>query len=440
MNEDDDLTANMPPQQHSRDASSDNVEGQTEPSTLSEPLLESTPSQPSPSTVVSRNVTLTLVHTFFTFIGNSIWGANVLPAYIFLLTDNNPEAIGTFMGCMGLSNVLCSIPTGWFADSYRRDVSLKLASLVGILAIATALMAIWLENGSYRYLLAAGCLWGCSRGIGNTALFALFSDSVPKGNRSEYFTKRNQLIKQGIAAGPITTLLMFYFMGDHWSARECAIVITIGQVVSLPPMILFSFFNDDDAVPESIDNPDHQGASDENIGLRERTSAHASDDEPVDNESLNDEPVDEGSSESSCCIKACCGCMRKRRIATLVASGDVLSGIAGGLCIRYFPIFFLHSLKLGPVIVQVLYLSHPLLQVYLVQVAQRLSMRCGRLHVAAWLKWIGALTMYLMIGAYHAKFPLWVVCLLFVIRTAVANSTKALTKSVLMDAAYAVKH
>jgi MFS family permease len=67
------------------------------------------------------------------------------------------------------------------------------------------------------------------------------------------------------------------------------------------------------------------------------------------------------------------------------------------------------------------------------KIAQRLSQRFGRCHVAVSFKWTGILLMFALIASYQSRQPRWLTCLLYVVRTAFMNATGALTRSVLMD-------
>jgi hypothetical protein len=49
----------------------------------------------------------------------------------------------------------------------------------------------------------------------------------------------------------------------------------------------------------------------------------------------------------------------ERSIPVKIALADVTSGLACGMSIRHFPIFFCDNLSLTPVIVQVLYMMVP---------------------------------------------------------------------------------
>ena len=68
---------------------------------LSEPLLS--PQEPQecilnqvdqPNAVPSRNINLILAFTLFAFAGRSLWSQSVLSTLVYLLRNDNPEAVG----------------------------------------------------------------------------------------------------------------------------------------------------------------------------------------------------------------------------------------------------------------------------------------------------------------------------------------------------------
>jgi len=108
--------------------------------------------------------------------------------------------------------------------------------------------------------------------------------------------------------------------------------------------------------------------------------------------------------------------------------------LGSGMSIRYFPIFFLDTLKLSPVEVQILYIITSLGAMGVKYWGQRLSKSYGRCRVAVLFKWIGLVLMLLLILSTHHDLPTWIICCCYIVRTVFMNSTTPLTKSVLMDA------
>eukprot|EP00957_Ditylum_brightwellii_P163253 12430720-Ditylum_brightwellii.AAC.1 len=104
---------------------------------------------------------------------------------------------------------------------------LKVGSFVGATAIVVTLLASFSE--SYATLGVALALWGVFYGITNTSISALFADSIQDGKRSHYFTQRMMLTKLGSTGGPLVSLVMFAIMGDAWTTKDCATVMTFAQ-------------------------------------------------------------------------------------------------------------------------------------------------------------------------------------------------------------------
>jgi MFS family permease len=370
---------------------------------------------------VSRNVPLVLAYTAFVFAGRAVWSQSVLSTFVFLVKSKDYRAVGFITAVMGVSQLLTSFPAGYYSDRFRRDTLLKGAAVVGVTAVGATLYACW--RGDYAALVAGLAVWGCYWGISNTSMSALFADSIPQGQRSKYFTQRSLLVNLGFALGPTVSLTMFYILGDEWHVRECAIVLAVGQIMCLPAMLILCFLRDEDDVV-------HEGTSEDDpaTGSMPEDEEEAMEIVPTDPaEMTGQDAALEG-------VGYFCGCIpRDRQIASLVAMADLTSGLASGMSIRYFPIFFAENLNMGPVFVQCLYISSPLVLACLMKIAQRLSQLFGRCHVAVSFKWMGVLLMFALIASYQSGQPRWLTCLLYVVRTAFMNSTGALTRSVLMD-------
>jgi MFS family permease len=279
--------------------------------------------------------------------------------------------------------------------------------------MAAILTYIAVNKESYIWLIVALAFWGAFWGTADTSLSALFADSVPKGQRSYYFTLRSSLIMAGNLAGPAAALILFALLGDKWTVRDCAIVVAVGNTLSLPALLVLWFMKDEQTEQENL--------SDQLDGT-----------EPllVNNGPPSDYNDDEGTTEQS---RGLLGIPENRVVPILISAADILSGLGSGMSIRYFPIFFMDNLKLSPAMVQVLYILSPVLQTLLMHVGQLWSQSFGRCRVTVMYKWVGILCMFTMLLSYHFGVSVWVTCTLYILRTSFMNSTSALTKSVLMD-------
>lgn len=374
---------------------------------------------PPPATTPSpnrahHNVTLTLLYTILAFVGSSIWGNNVLATYVYLLKDQNAADVGYFTGVMGTSNLLCSLPAGYWADRHRRDTVLRVAAILRGVAIATAIYA--LVQASYVHLILALAVWGSSRGTANTAMGAIFADSIQQGKRSHYFTQRTMLRTIGSTAGPIASCVMFVVLGDQWTLRDCSIVLIVGQVISVAAMCTLCFFNDG----YILEHQEMNGEEEDNAMQRRESES-------------NEQEEDNTDETDDTTLTMTTSWFRQRRVAILIATSDIITGLASGMSVRYFPIFFVENLNLGPVMVQLLYVFGPFFQTILMRISQRLSETYGRCFISALFRWIGVALMVAMILSHLIGLSTWIVCALYVFRTGCMNGTKALTRSVLMD-------
>lgn len=410
---------------------------------------------------ISRNVAYIYAYTFFIFAGRSIWSRSVLSAYVYILKNESPEAVGYITAVMGFTQLLASFPTGYMADKYRRDTMLKMASFVGVIATIVTLLSLY--NLSWKFLVVALSIWGVVWGIANTSMTALFADSVRDEQRTKYFTNRSMVLKLGTTTGPCVALLMFYLLGDEWNVKDCAIVMAIGQAVGFPALILLFFVNDDyatGAIPANTINdndvirnavtstPNHTdfdisieinattrahnntdygtnrtieeeetSASTENVNRAVQsngincnmetnemnhdfiiTSGHRSEQTTHDDSSIISE--DRNVCNNTCSKYYMYFIPKNRIIPSLIVCADIVSGLSSGVSIRYFSIFFMHNLHLSPVMVQVLFAIGPVCQAALMKLAQNRSKTYGRCYITILHRWIGILCMVLMIICY----------------------------------------
>ena len=131
-------------------------------------------------------------------------------------------------------------------------------------------------------------------------------------------------------------------------------------------------------------------------------------------------------------------------IASMIAGGDVITGLASGMTIKFFPIFFMTILRLSPLRLSLLYFVTPLMTTLFSQGTQKLGLLWGRIFATLFVKSCGISLLILLAAlAVHREtitsnssnlstidnFILFV----FVLRTASMNCSKGLTKSIIMD-------
>jgi MFS family permease len=107
---------------------------------------------------------------------------DVLSALLYLLTKSN-TAVGIIQGINGVLQLVAALPAGYLADRHRRDTILRGGAAVGALAGALLAYALAVQPTQVWLLAAAMAGLGCYRGVYNSALEAIFADSIETGRR-----------------------------------------------------------------------------------------------------------------------------------------------------------------------------------------------------------------------------------------------------------------
>ena len=214
----------------------------------------------------------------------------------------------------------------------------------------------------------------------------------------------------GIAFGPVTALGIFVWLGDEWTVGECSVVVCVGQCICFHALILLYFMNDDycvdeldldvdgdvdmdvdgdssnhdeEALDNNVDNERNSGPLDSLVDKDHyRFQREAEAEIKIETEALinNNQVVDTiaHESESESPQKLLC-ITPSRAVPVMVATADVLSGLAAGMSIRYFSIFFLENLKMSLTDVQFTFIASMMCMAGMTKVVQKIGIKIGRL-------------------------------------------------------------
>ncbi len=384
------------------------------------------------------NIRRILALTWFGFTGRAIWSQNVLSILIFLLYPQQPERVGYITAAMGLSQVLSTSLAQYFlSPKWKRHQMLRLAAIIGLGAIGGTIYIVLLQVPWY-WLVAGLSGWGFMWGIMDVALPSLFADSLPEPQEIMYYTRASRVIRASNAFGPLVVFALFYhFLGDQWTIYNCSIVMTVGLVFCLPMVLLLCCLRDVEMqveLPGEIHMDDICLATDdcqqdcevtmtENGGnITEETAAiTAMLDSSDDFEREYENPS-----------QTVCGCYSQSIVVpSLISIGSILSGIASGISIRYFPVFFVSLLHLSPTFVQMVYMMTPLGQAVVKCFAKRIAGVLGASFVTLTLQWTFVAVLCTMLYCYQRDMSVWIVCTLYLWHAFLMNSTTALTQSLL---------
>lgn len=314
----------------------------------------------------NENIKKCFTFTLISSCTRAIWDSSIFSSYVYLLTGNN-TSVGYLSGISGLILVLMAPLMGSLADKFERNIVLKFSGIVGIFAIFVTCLAI--IKGHYTSLFYAMMLWGIFWASVKPTIDSLIADSSDIGERSRLYSIQFSLSQSASSLGPIISLILFYYLGDKWTILDCKEVILLGLIsfsFSIP--ILFSFVSNSttnivnnnikyDELPiDDSTNIDDDKEFDLNLVVNKdaelllsiSSSIKVKDGNIVVKEANNSNlEIDNQLYISIPFLKGVL------YIPAMIAFSDVITGLASGCSVKFFPIFFMEILNLSPVTVMV---------------------------------------------------------------------------------------
>lgn len=417
---------------------------------LNVPLLDSSAAA-SAVLPVSRNVYVTYIMLFFWGLADSVWSGAVLSAWIFLLAGGDPNAnesyyhftvyasallglklsfhtvynkqdknhantvVGAVEALQGLAGLVTALPVGFLADKIGRAPVCRIGGVGFILAAALTIVAVigdWKEQEEITILGASLILWGVCGGVFSGPSQALFADSVPKGQRSYYYTILQFCYMAPNVVGPILAIILFQKYGDTWTFDELRLPFIVGVALEIPAA-LFTFFLDDNlALPEEDEIHD-------NLSTEEEANREDSHGAKRMKQSYNFLGL----------VK-----LRRRSIPFILFFSDLFFSLGSGMTIKFFPLFFMKDIGLSPSQVQTVYIVVTLVLLAFSYGAQKLSLLLGRVQVVILARVVGISLLLIITELVKRGNKTWYVIIpLYLVRTAVMNCVYPLDESILMD-------
>jgi MFS family permease len=439
----------------------------------------------------NTNVRVALLYTGLIGLSSGIWGYAVLSGYLLGLTGTN-TSVGLAEGVQGAVQAALAIPSGMFADKASRESVLKCASAVGVFAVIALNLALTVgqQSGNEFVMVTAGlALFGAFSGMCNAAIGAIFADSLSGTERPRFMTYRYAIAVLSSAAGPLAGIVVFNMTKNDWSIEELRKVMHTGTICAAAPILLLVFLKDNltlgaeseahgvgargtttttsaAAVGDDVDvNVVEHTTEDGDIIQREVVAtSEAFDDEsstllysgngsmPMSPLSTCESPVLVfNRTRARETVDAVAGGatglfgLKPHHIPYLCTSADIVFGLASGMTIKFFPLFFKDEVSLSPVQVNMIFCATPFIMSIAVLIGERVSVRLGRVQTVLSSKFIGIGLLYLMwwmgVGYEHSdghtKPPMWanvmIIVPVFMSRTVLMNATTPLQKSILMD-------
>ena len=335
---------------------------------------------------------------------------------------------------------------------------------------------------SFRLLCGALAVWGAAAGVGPT-VDALFADSLPTGRRASWFQLAYALSLASRSLGPLVAALVFWRNGDEWRLPALRRVILVGQAIGALPSAALFFLRDSAALGEesegllgrlqpaaaagqeaaagssgTLTEPLLVTVVDESavgLGVEDEAEAEAeAEEEEAEAEAEEEEAEAEEEEEEEEAVGANGSPaaaaakprrrrkppppppfgLRQRHVPFILATTDLLGGLASGMTVKYTSIFFIQEVGMPPTAVNLVSALAPLAIAAASAAAARVARRAGRVQAMLAFKAPGVACL-LWLAADRA---LWRssprgVALLFLARTGLANATYPLSRSILSD-------
>ncbi len=435
------------------------------------------------------NVKALFAYVLCNTISSNIWNGQVFPAFVYLISNGSNTAVGMLSGIMGISQLCVAPCAGYLIDKYDRIKILHRIAIVGLLNMCYLLLVIW-NNWGYEPLFAAVCCMGIYSAFLGPSMDSVLADSTEPGQRATVYAYQVTLRQMGSIAGPVVTISLFYYIGNSWEASICRIVILCGLSLNICAMcILFRLKSSNYNISESVED-DHTirvygklNQSDADFEANNNDSNNHHND--IDDDNLLDDNIDDGDDDSNIQISVNSnnnsgsgsnsdisnstvnednenGKIEQIQaqeelelvndmfwspfiglgyefeisyVASMICIADVITGLASGMSVKFFPIFFITVLNMQPVTLAILFMITPSCTSFMIMLNTRyISKILGRIWTPVLMRMIGT-TLLLTISFLITVRPdsYLTILFLFVIRTACNNSTKPLTKSIIND-------
>lgn len=292
----------------------------------------------------SRNVKLQYFLQSLLAVNWGIVFGPVFDQYIYVLGHRRNSVVGTVESVSGITSLIVAIPVGLLVDRWpkRRAAILKYSSFLGVSSFVLILVAV--VTDSLVLLFVTLIFLGLFQEIVFSASDAVFTDSLPRGDRSAYFTTKSMFQTGFSALGPLLSAIGFAVIGDEWTLPRMRAILISGALLMPAICICLLFFKDPLAAGEANDE-DSNGTED------------------AGNPSVSQRRI---------------ACLGAKQVPYIIAVGDFITCIGAGMTVKFFSLFFINDLHFSASDICWLNTAYPLVIALFMKVLQRAAKPCGR--------------------------------------------------------------
>ncbi|RNF22246.1 uncharacterized protein Tco025E_03178 [Trypanosoma conorhini] len=420
----------------------------------------------------------------------SLWYSQVFQILINRLSGDT--TVGWLSATSGAAQMAGALIAG-FAVGLPRQTLIRLGAFSGMVAAALSLFGVSMLQVHVFFFSAM--LWGLYSGMVSTGTEALFADSIETGRRD--FAYNLKWVNQTLCdcVGSAASLVMLLRLGNEWDVSSLQMLMYTG--VSLHPVAQLALFTlkDKYALEEYVGGhaSQHVVASDApeapGPGKEATTPSQTSSDPLTSSEGVSStehpllaapdtqNPAEAATLELGECAKLyeagvaqreavlarlALRSARKERaylaaqearnpaaravaaawhhataafewsaVPYLVCLFDFLVAVGSGMTMRYIPLFFVNDYHVSPVVLMSVYIAISVTTAAISTLVRYLGAHyVSRVAAVFSVRLVGT-TLLLLMGLTHLN--LYILLPIFVLRNALMNSTRGVTRSVIMD-------
>eukprot|EP00667_Euglena_gracilis_P011905 EG_transcript_12183 len=352
----------------------------------------------------NHNVRVTYLFNFLSGVSDGVCNSTVAPALIFLLTASNAR-VGFVEALQGGAEGVVAILLGVALDrtGMWRQTALRWGGAVGVASAALTVVAVYYEH--FGAICAAFLITGVWNAFGQVPVDAIMADSLATGTRSKAYSISYILTVTSKSTGPLFALCMFYFFGNRWAVDECRFVMYVGCGITVVASLVQCLFLESETLGHESEAIQVESPAGDVNGDVARAKFQAG---------------------TFLCIDAAW-------VPWVIGVSNILSGLAAGMTIKFFPLFFKNEVHLSPVAVNLIFFANPLCLAAMSTVVLWVSRYIGRVEALLLARTLGIALLFLMALTRPYWHRLGFIVPVYILRTALINSPKALNKSIMMD-------
>ncbi|ESL08671.1 hypothetical protein TRSC58_03623 [Trypanosoma rangeli SC58] len=402
-----------------------------------------------------------IFYVFMNSLAGSIW-MNAWTPFIYQKFGNSNFYVGLMSALSGTMQMAFAILGGHLADKViGPSRTLILAVRFGVFSLLFNVVSVWI--GNLYMLVGAQILYGVHMGFNVTSVESVFAQCTKRCERDNVYGVKFSFESSGPIGGLVLSLILFASFGNTWRVDVLRWVIITGLLVHVVLMQVFlaSFRPLPSHFDGSVDQSHAVGTEqaglsrqnkqeeDRSPHIEEEIAVCATGETLVSPVSPTPEVKKQGSethfpltSVQECDVKAT---EEKRgfkqfcvipveKYPYVIVLGDLVVILGSGMTTQYFSLFMMNIYFISPVGLSVLGLTISVFISVLAIANARLGSSIGRARALLLPRLLGSfILLYMALARQTTAGPKWLMCIAYVLRAAVMNSTAALSRALIMD-------